>query len=124
MYSSSIWEGMCLEDYICRPCSGPANRVLSLCVHFIIHYINSNESFSSLCLIVMSSTGPRVACAYVCQVSDLEAVVEHPVGMVYWRLGSASQVTEPSVLTTMYLYWMAWPGVRVMVPVQTGLLEV
>ena len=55
--------------------------------------------------------------------SVFDAVVEQVLGTVYERLGSASQVIEPSLLTTMYLYWMVCPAGRVTVPFQRGLLE-
>lgn len=39
-------------------------------------------------------------------------------------MGSASQLTDPSDCTLMYLYWTTWPAARLTVPLQSGLLEV
>lgn len=84
------------------------NRVL-VCLH-VVHGLSA-------------ATGSNCSSSSHCHVSDSAAEAAH-MGAEYERLGSASQTTEPSELTTMYLYWITWPDDSDTVPVQIGLLDV
>lgn len=71
-----------------------------------------------LCAIIFATTHPGKT--QFCQFPLTVTAVAHDLGTEYDLAGSASHVTCPLFVTTIYLYWNEIPAGRVTVPSQAG----